>query len=278
MKALAVVIVAAAICGYLTICLLVYLGSWQFFLHPSKVVARTPSALQVPFDAIRFDATETGTPRLSAWWIPTGSTTAPTLLILHDGKGSMADDVELLASLHQANLNLLDFDYRGFGQSDPTHPNEARMTEDASAALEYLTDTRHIPAATIVPYGIGLGGALAAGLVQGHRELPALILDDPDPDAGGRPEHEERSRLIPVHLLLRDHFDLRTPADLINRPKLVLTGDGKTPGIGKFFESLPAPKLSVTLASPGSADFNADRERDRKREAVTRFIDAYLHR
>ncbi len=283
LKVLGLVVAAAAILAYLSLCFLIYQGSWQLFLHPSAKIDRTPAALSLPFDAVRFDAGATGRPRLSAWWIPAASPDSPTLLYLHDGKGSLADTVDQLAQLHGAGTNILALDYRGFGASQPTHPNQSRMTEDTNAALDYLTETRHLPPAAIVPYGVGLGAALATSLAVSHPDLPALILDNPDPDAAARVLNDNRSRLMPVGLLVRDRFEVEAPLQTFHRPKLLLIGGpgdthpGQDARAQTLSHSLPDPKYIVTLPSsvaPGQT--SVETSQDAYAEAIRRFLDEAL--
>ncbi len=283
LKVLGLILAAAAVLAYLSLCLLIYQGSWQLLLHPSSRVERTPASWSIPFDAVRFDAGATGRPRLSAWWIPASAPASATLLYLHDGKGSLADTVDQLALLHRAGLDILALDYRGFGASDPTHPNQSRMTEDADAAFSYLTDTRHLASSAIVPYGVGLGASLAASLAVSHPGLPALILDNPDADAATRVLEDNRSRLMPTRLLIRDRFDLATPLQQFRGAKLLLVGgpgethpelDART---GTFFRSLADPKYIVTLP-PGVAPESrtAAANMDPYLQAVRRFLDESL--
>ncbi len=283
LKVLGLVIAVAAVLAYLSLCFLIYQGAWQLLLQPSSKVDRTPAALSLPFDAVRFDAGATGRPRLSAWWIPASSPASATLLYLHGGRGSLADTVDQLALLHRAGVNVLALDYRGFGMSDHTHPNQSRMTEDADAALDYLTATRHLAPATIVPYGVGLGAVLAASLAANHPDLPAIIVDNPDPDAAARIVHDNRSRLMPVRLLIRDRFDLATPLRQFRGPKLLLVGGpGEThPDLdarsGTFFRDLPDPKYIVTLpAAVASHEPTAATDTEPYLQAVRRFLDESL--
>ena len=229
-KAVALTLVAAAICVYAALCFLVYQGSWQLILQPSHTVDRTPATAGLNFESVRFGAGETGQPRLTGWWIPATSETgfepkyaAFTVLYLHDGSGSLSNTVPMLAHLHHAGLNVFAIDYRGFGASDAsTHPSDSRMAEDTSDALDYLTSTRHIPARHIIPYGTGLGAAVAATLAQSHAELPAVILDNPDPDPASTAAASHPSHLIPVRLLFGDQFDIATPIATLATPKLFI--------------------------------------------------------
>jgi hypothetical protein len=273
LKALAITLGTASILGYLSVCLLVYLGGWQLMLHPSAKVDATPS---IPYQLIRFDSAATGSPRLTAWWIPAESPTptTPIILYLHDGTGSLSASVRKLELLHRANVNIFAIDYRGFGQSNPPHPTEARMAEDSAAALEYLTDTRHIPAATIVPYGEGLGAPLATNLANAHPELPALIVDTPDPDAFSRATDTGRARLIPMRLLVQEHFDVAAALASSKKPKLLLADSpfgfetARVSANQALFRNASNPKITVTFAHIDSGDLYL--------QSVTRFLDEYL--
>jgi pimeloyl-ACP methyl ester carboxylesterase len=272
-KALGLTILAAVVCAYAAVCLLVYQGGWQLLLHPSHSVTTTPTAAFTP---LRFDAAETGTPRLAGWWIPAESPTAatPTILYLHDGAGDLSESARLLDLLHTANVNLFAFDYRGYGQSAGPHPTEARMAEDAGAALDYLTDTRHIPASTIVPYGQGLCAVIAAQLATAHPELPAMILDTPDVEAFHNATDAGKARLLPMRLLVQEHFDLAAALKGSAKPKLLLADSpfgsqaARVAANDAFFRSVPDPKMTVTFGHEGA---NAEYVK-----SIDRFLDEYL--
>ncbi len=273
LKALGISLGVAAILGYLSVCLLVYLGGWQLMLRPIAKIDVTPSA---PYQSIRFDAASTGSPRLTGWWIPAenAAPTTPTILYLHDGSGSLSSIVRKLNLLHMAQANVFALDYRGYGQSSPPHPTEAHMAEDSAAALEYLTETRHLPASTIVPYGEGLGAVLAANLASSHAEIPALIVDTPDPQAFARATGEGKARLLPMRLLVQEHFDLAEALAASHKPKLLLV-DGpfgydsqRTRENNAAFRNAPDPKTTVTFGKVGAENEYV--------AAVTRFLDEYL--
>ncbi|HSY35508.1 MAG TPA: hypothetical protein VK814_07140, partial [Acidobacteriaceae bacterium] len=69
-KAIALTIVAALLCGYLTLCLLFYQGQWQLVLHPTRTSANPASIAGIPYEFIRFGPDESATPQLTGWWIP----------------------------------------------------------------------------------------------------------------------------------------------------------------------------------------------------------------
>src|SRR5215470_17853523 len=79
--------VASLVAIYFAIGLLFWQGQWQLIFHPSHIVTKTPANEGIPFDEVRFDATQTGQPQLTGWWVPAnsnGSGKSATILYLHD--------------------------------------------------------------------------------------------------------------------------------------------------------------------------------------------------
>jgi len=161
-------VLGAAVCAWGALCLLFWQGSWQLLYHPVAAVTRTPASVGLAFDAVGFATTEAGETRLKGWWIPAGADARYTVLYLHGQDGNLGDTVDELATLHAAGVNVLAFDYRGYGQSQFARPSEARWREDAEWALHYLTGTRQAAAGSVVVMGSkpgagGWGGASGAG-------------------------------------------------------------------------------------------------------------------
>jgi pimeloyl-ACP methyl ester carboxylesterase len=222
LKALAAVFVVALLCAYATICVLFSHAQWQLVLHPSRTVATTPASLNLPFTEVHFGVDETGVPQLTGWWLPSDTTTTNTALILHSGDGNLANALPSAQLLHAQHLNVLLFDYRGYGKSLGQHPTQSSMQADAADALTYLTTTRSIPATAIVVYGTGLGASLAVHLCAQNPTLPALILQSPDGDFTDRARLDPRSKIIPFTFLFNQTFPLAEPLQHLPTPKLLL--------------------------------------------------------
>jgi pimeloyl-ACP methyl ester carboxylesterase len=227
------VLLLAVVCVYITFCLLFWQGQWQLVFKPSRAVPYTPASAGLKFDEISFDAAETGSLQLNGWWIPADPNapySADTLLLLHNGVGSLSDTLPQLQALHKLGINLFAFDYRGFGKSVNIHPSEASTYEDADAAWRFLTDTRHVSPATIVLDGVGLGAAIAVETARRHPLTPALILEDPAPPTLNTLQFDPRTRLLPIRLLFHDRFDMTKTLATLPTPKLLLYstagGDG----------------------------------------------------
>lgn len=218
-------IVAAAACAWITLCLLFWQGSWQLLYHPASEVSRTPASVGLAFDPVAFATTEAGVPRLEGWWIPAAPdapTTRYTVLYLHGQDGNLSNAVNDLAALHAIGLNILAFDYRGYGQSHFAHPSEALLREDADWALNYLTSTRHINASSIILDGRDLGADLALEVAAEHPELAGVVLESPLDSPVDAIFSDPRARLVPARLLVRDRFDATLAATGLRIPSLWL--------------------------------------------------------
>ena len=281
-KAIGITLVAALICGYLTLCLLFYQGQWQLVLHPSRAVPAPARISGAPFQTVHFGVDESATPQLTGWLVPAEGTAryaAYTVLYLPGGDGSLANAVPTLGALHEIGINIFAFDYRGYGQSAPTRPNQSRMTEDAASAWQYLTVSRALEPSHIVLFGDGVGAALAAQLAISHPEAPAVILQLPRPNVIDTVLADPRTRFLPVRALFHENFDLVAAVSILKTPKLFLlkSDDPATPDttgattreIARLISVSTSPKRVLTLSY---SDFN----RPLYSERMASFLDEYL--
>ena len=271
LKAVAVVILAALVCGYLTLCLLFYQGQWQFVLHPTGTPAALTTLATLPAQPIRFDAAASGTPRLSGALLPAppdARYAAYTILYLRDGSASLSQsavDTRNLTVLHSLGLNVFAFDYRGFGQSDPVHPTQSRMTEDTNAALAYLRDVRSITENHIVLFGVGTGASLAATLAASHPTIPAAIFTPNPKSPLAEVLTDPRVRFLPVRTLFHETFSLDALATLPT-PKLILLPTAhSTPR--DLLPPIATPKFTLDYKEGDSATLST---------AISRFLDQDL--
>jgi hypothetical protein len=272
LKALGIVLFVALLCAWGTLCLLYYQGQWQLVLHPSRNVATTPASIGLNFTELRFADDATGLPQLNGWLIPAAAgnaltPSAPTALVLHGADGSIADALPRALTLHNAGLNVLLFDYRGYGRSVGQHPTEATMQQDSDAALNWLLSTQHIPSQNTILYGKGIGASLAVTLAAQHHDIPAIILDAPDGDLAGRVIHDPHSSLVPAGLLFHETFPLAEPLRTLTTPKLLISyTNAQHPPAA--LANAADPKLTIELPSPNDPTLIS---------AIQRFLDLYAH-
>jgi pimeloyl-ACP methyl ester carboxylesterase len=262
LTALGVVLGAAVVCAWASLCLLFWQGAWQLLYRPASLVKRTPVAAGLGFEQVGFAATETGQPRLRGWWIPavTNADPAPyTLLYLHGRVGNLGDCVNELAQLHFAGVNVFAFDYRGYGQSEFVHPSEARWRQDTDWALYYLTATRQVPVDKIVLVGSGLGANLALEVAAEHPELAGVVLDSPMNAPLERVFSDARAHLVPAHLLFHGRYRMLKPASGLRIPSLWILGSGALSSASSeqnviaAFSAVIAPKMMLRDTGSGNS-------------------------
>lgn len=264
-KMLGVMLVLALICAQLLVGYVFYKTQWQYVLKPSHEVATTPAAQGLAFEDFHFGVDNSGQPQLDGWWVPAAATTANTALVLHSGDGSMSDAIPSAKALHDAGLNVLLFDYRGYGRSLGRHPSQELMQADAESALSQLISTRGIAAKHIVVFGIGAGASLAAELGQQHTDLAGLILLNGDGDFRARVQHDRRVRVVPVGLLFNQDFPLAAPLANLAMPKLLITTNSSH--APEAFAKAHDPKTTVELDAGDNASLHT---------ALVRFLDQVL--
>jgi hypothetical protein len=162
------------------------------------------------------------------------------------------------AGLRRLGLNLLAFDYRGYGESGGS-PSEQGLYRDAQAAYRYLRETRQVPSDRIVVFGHSLGSTVAVDLVS---RVPAagLILD------GGLTSVIDRGQelypYIPVRWISGSRFNSLEKMPEIRIPKLFLHAvrDDVVPlahGRRLFAAAVP-PKTFVELQGGHGDSFDVD--------------------
>lgn len=266
LKALAIVFGVALLLAWGTLCLLWYQGQWQLVLHPSHAVSTTPTSLGLTFTELHFDDDATGQPQLDGWLIPSEMPSAPTALILHGADGSISDALPRALTLHEAHLNVMLFDYRGYGRSAGQRPTHAAMQQDAEAAVDFLSSAQHVPAQNIILYGEGIGASLAVRLAAEHHEIPAIILDAPDGDLTDRVVHDAHSFLVPARLLFDEEFPLAAPLRTLRTPKLLITYSSAAQPPAALANAAD-PKTTIELPAHNSPALLT---------AIQRFLDQYV--
>lgn len=259
LAAAALAIATAAFCMWAALCFLFWQGSWQLLYHPKAKIAQTPARIPLPFDAVDFAVTEAGQPQLHGWWIPAGPNSRFTAIYLHGADGNIGDAVNEMALLHAAKIDLLAFDYRGYGESRFARPSEKYWRQDAESAIQFLTNTRHIAAGAIVLVGRGLGANLALETAAAHPELAGVIAEDPISAPEEVIFHDPRARLVPAHWLVSDRWNAAGAVESLRIPSLWFFSAPQPNAGMNTYDTAQGRKMRVWLAdSPArSTDYEA---------------------
>jgi fermentation-respiration switch protein FrsA (DUF1100 family) len=144
--------------------------------------------------------------RLHGWHV-TGFSgkSGKTVLFCHGNAGNIGDREATIEIILSLGLNILIFDYRGYGISQGK-PSEKGLYADVLAAYQYLLLEKALSATDIIVWGRSLGGPVAARLAS---EVPvsALIVESSFssiPELGA-----ELYPYLPVRFLARYQMNTR---------------------------------------------------------------------
>ena len=258
-------IAIALVCGYLTLGLMFYLSSWQLALRPTHAAS---GGSGLPGQVVHFGANAAGAPQLTGEWLPSpANSTRGTYAVLYlrgaDGQLDRGDGTQI-AALNELGVNVLAFDYRGYGRSAAApHPTEQRMQQDAQDAWNYLTSVRKVAPDHVIVFGSGIGVSLAANLLQQHANAAALIGYNADPEVLQRAERDPRAKLFPLRLVFHERF-LLDALQHLRQPKLLYTVGTPSAARTAVYLTAADPKLTVEVAT-----HNAQQEK----AALARFLD-----
>ena len=161
-----------AVAGYIGAILLLYFLQDRMLYFPSRDIFATPMQRGLRFEDVSLVTTDNV--RLHGWYVPAPSARGH-VLFLHGNGGNIAHTLEAVETFARLGMNVLSFDYRGYGKSEGS-PSQKGIIEDAETAWRYLTETRGASPESIVIVGRSLGGGPAALLASKYSPA-SLILE-----------------------------------------------------------------------------------------------------
>jgi uncharacterized protein len=240
-------LVGILLSGYLSACGYLFVKQRQVIYYPAKALYSNPAApeYQIPYEDVQFaiDPHQPTGQRLTGWWLPAPTPqekldllpaepqrilTQPKVLLYLCGVGPNIGAPNYLTrvkALRQLGFSVLIFDYRGYGRSDGDFPQEQQIYADASAAWNYLTQTRKIAPQDIVIYGESMGGAVAIDLAQRQPQAYGLIVQSSfTAMADVIKRRGEWYSQFPIDILLTEKFDSVTKVKTLKVPVLFIHG------------------------------------------------------
>ena len=140
----------------------------------------------VPYENLKIGNDE----KISAWYFRSNNKNSQreTVLFCHGNTGNISHRSYMVALCLRNNLDLVLFDYRGFGES-PGAPSQDSVCEDGLIVYDYMVKQKNIRPETIVIVGESLGSAVATfvakqrpcfclTILSGFSSLDDVILQD----------------------------------------------------------------------------------------------------
>lgn len=247
--------------AYLGILIFLYLFQSHYIYRPTREIIITPDKVRLDYESVALEASD-GT-SLAAWFVPAANS-KNVVLFLHSNMGNMSHYLETMQTFQAYGLNVMVFDYRGFGQSGG-RPSEDGTYLDAEAAWDYLVNAKKFSPGEIVICGRSLGGSIASRLARDHTPA-ALIIESaftsfPDLAADYYP-------YLPVRIISKFNYPTLENIRHVNCPVLVVHSrqDEIVPFEHgqKIFEAANKPKQFLEITGNHNDGFLASGDRYNK--------------
>jgi hypothetical protein len=215
-------VVRVLLVAYLGIMLVMVWLENSFIYYPVKYPSGDWSPPGLEFEDAWFEADD-GT-RLHGWFLEHPEAIG-TALFCHGNAGNLAWRADMVRLLRdRSRLNVLIFDYRGYGRSDG-RPSEQGVYADARAARRWLADRVGIEPAEVILMGRSIGGAVAVELAAtdgaGGLVLESTFTSLPDVAADFYP-------FLPVRWLMTNRFESIQKIPNYEGPLLQTHGEADT--------------------------------------------------
>jgi uncharacterized protein len=245
--------------AYCAICLFLFVQQPRFIFFPYAVIEKTPEFFNLPYTEVWLPVPlATGkVEHIHGWWITAKQPNAKVLLYLHGNGVNIGANIAHANRFHQLGFSVLLIDYRGYGRSEGSFPNEMRVYQDAVTAWNYLVQQQKIPPNQIFIYGHSLGGAVAIDLALKHSEAAGLIVESSFTSIRDLVAYQNLFWMFPVDLILTQRFESIKKLPKLKMPVLFIHGteDLTVPSFmsQKLYDAAPEPKKLFLV--PG-ADHN----------------------
>jgi len=161
-----------------------------------------------------------GDATIYGWYFKPRAEEGCVLVIFHGNAGNISHRLQWLAPFIWRGLGAVLFDYRGYGHSTGS-PSEKAFQQDALALWDFLVDKKGLAPENIVSFGRSLGGAPAAFLAS-ERRVGCLILEGAF--THGRDMARKIFGFLPVHLVMKNHWDVVSRLAKVESPVMILHG------------------------------------------------------
>lgn len=212
------VILAFILLAYLAINVLLYVKQERAIFFPDmpgRQLEATPQDVNLTYEDVTAKTDDGET--IHGWFVPARDARL-TLLFCHGNAGNISHRLESIALFNSLGVNVLIFDYRGYGQSTGKI-SEAGLYQDVYAMWQVLTDKKAIAAENIVLFGRSLGAAITSQLATqvkpGGVILESAFSSVPDMAA-------KLYAFLPVRLLSRFQLNNVAHVEAMQSPLLVI--------------------------------------------------------
>jgi fermentation-respiration switch protein FrsA (DUF1100 family) len=272
-KRMLLVVAIGLVLGYLLLVAYVYAKQGSMLYFPTKEIEATPLDVGLDYRELTLQ-TKDGIV-ISAWLIPAEDARG-AVLFCHGNGGNISHRLDSIRIFHNLGLDVLIFDYRGYGRSQGS-PDEEGTYLDAEAAWAYLVNDLRVKPQSVVIFGRSLGSAVAAEIAL-RKQTGVLIMESgftSVPELG-----KKFYPHLPVRLISRYHYASIDKVGEIRIPKLFIhsPADEIIPyeqGV-KLFEGAGGPKEFLRIKGGHNEGLliSGDLYIDGMKDFLTRYLPA----
>ncbi|NJM71814.1 MAG: alpha/beta hydrolase [Scytonema sp. RU_4_4] len=245
---------------YFAVCIFLFLQQTRFIFFPSPIIKTTPEFLSLGYKDVWLPVSARAgkVEHIHGWWIEANQSNAKVLLYLHGNGINIGANVIHAHRFLQLEFSVLLIDYRGYGRSKGSFPNESQVYQDAATAWDYLVYQQQIPPSQIYIYGHSLGGAIAIDLALKNPNAAGLIVESSFTSIRKVIAHRNNFWMFPVDLILTQRFDSIGKVPNLKIPVLFIHGadDVVVPAFmtQDLYAAAPEPKKLVIVPGAGHSN------------------------
>jgi len=231
--------------GFVGLCSFLYLSQNRIVFVPSSDLTMTPGDIDLQYEDVYIDVTDGE--KINGWYLTAEDPEAATVLFCHGNAGNISHRLQTVQLLHDLDLNIFLYDYRGYGLSDGS-PSEENTYQDALAAYHWLLEQKATDSSSLFVFGRSLGGAVAVELAS-RVKCAGLLVESSFTSAAemGR----RMFPFIPIRFISRYKYNTASRIGQLNCPVLVTHSpeDQLIPyKMGRtLFDLAPEPKQFIDL-------------------------------
>ena len=188
-----------------------------YVFYPQTELEMTPEDLHLNYRNVYFHSKDGE--RLHGWFFSSDND-APVILYCHGNACNISNLLEYTGLLMKKDLQVLLFDYRGYGKSTGS-PSENGIYMDTQAAYDYLVNKEKIPSDKIVLAGHSIGAAAAIDTATKNHVRSIII------ESAFTSTKDMSKKIFPMNLisfLLPANYNNLEKIAKISVPKLFIHG------------------------------------------------------
>ena len=206
------------ISGYIVYVLIIYSIQGKLILHPSSNFKMPPESFNLEQ---KFIYKQNGD-SLYTWW-KKNNDIGKTFIFFGGNSGNISGRLKIAEIAKSLNMNILLFDYTGFGLSSGQPRSKEDLFEDSKTAIEYLINHKNIAEENIILWARSMGGPIAANLATEY-SVKALIFEGVMKSIRDivMDMNLFKYNILPLKLILKYNFNTMESIKYIDEPILFL--------------------------------------------------------